>query len=125
MYSDFNFTNPKDFIDRFSKTFIGADDFANKLEKTIRGISNVAISSYPPFNLKKTSDNTYVIEMAVAGFGKQDIELVLEDNKLKISGEVSSSTDENDKFLYKGISDRAFTREFSIADNVVINNAHL
>ena len=80
-------------------------------------------------NLKKTDDNVYVIEMAVAGFGKQDIELTLEENKLKIKGQTTLDTLVADgvdqKFLHKGISDRPFERTFTLADNVVVNNAQM
>jgi molecular chaperone IbpA len=89
--------------------------------------NSAATAGYPPFNLKKTDDNVYVIEMAVAGFGKNDIELTLEDNKLKIAGHttVDSLTQDGigQQFLHKGISDRPFERTFSLADNVVVNNA--
>jgi molecular chaperone IbpA len=65
--------------------------------------------------------------MAVAGFGKQDIELTLEENKLKIKGGTTLDTLTTDginvDYLHKGISDRPFERTFSLADNVVVNNA--
>jgi molecular chaperone IbpA len=67
--------------------------------------------------------------MAVAGFGKQDIELTLEENKLKIAGHTTldTITDDgiNQQFLHKGISDRPFNRTFTLADNVVVNNAKM
>lgn len=80
------------------------------------------IPSYPPYNIKKTGENTYVLEMAVAGFGKQDIELTLEDGVLTVKGSVSS---EEADYLYKGIAERAFTRQFTIADSVEVKNADL
>ena len=116
-------------FDKFSKFFVGADKFAQKMNETVEHIAKTAASSYPPFNLKKTDDNVYVIEMAVAGFGKQDIELTLEDNKLKIKGHTTVDTLVSDgidqTFLHKGISDRPFERTFTLADNVVVNNAQM
>jgi molecular chaperone IbpA len=61
--------------------------------------------------------------MAVAGFGRQDIELVLEDGVLSIKGELK--TDEKNDYLFKGIADRAFTRKFTLADTIEIKNADL
>jgi molecular chaperone IbpA len=115
---------------KFDKFFVGADKFLARVQETADLVANSAASAgYPPFNLKKTDDNVYVIEMAVAGFGKQDIELTLEDNKLKIAGHttVDALTEDgiSQTFLHKGISDRPFQRTFSLADNVVVNNAQM
>jgi len=115
---------------KFDKFFVGSDKFLARIQETADLVANsAATAGYPPFNLKKTDDNVYVIEMAVAGFGKQDIELTLEDNKLKIAGHttVESLTEDGigQQFLHKGISDRPFQRTFSLADNVVVNNAQM
>jgi len=115
---------------KFDKFFVGSEKFLARVQETADLLANSAASSgYPPFNLKKTDDNVYVIEMAVAGFGKQDIELTLEENKLKIAGHTTldTITDDgiNQQFLHKGISDRPFTRTFTLADNVVVNNAKM
>lgn len=117
-------------LDKFNKFFVGSDKFAERLTETVNYISNTALNpSYPPFNLKKTDDNVYVIEMAVAGFGKNDIEMTLEDNQLIIKGSTTIDTltedGVNQTFLHKGISDRPFNRSFTLADNVIINNAAL
>jgi molecular chaperone IbpA len=109
----------------FDRYFVGADKLVKTLQDNAEWLANNAAASYPPFNLKKVEDNKYVIEMAVAGFAKQDIELTLEDNKLVIKGNTASSNDEATAYLHKGIADRAFTRQFTLADNVVINNANL
>jgi molecular chaperone IbpA len=64
--------------------------------------------------------------MAVAGFGKQDIEITLEENKLIIKGNSSSDTQSSEsQYLHMGIANRAFTRQFTLADNVEINNAEM
>lgn len=114
-------------LEKFSKFFVGADKIAQKMNETYEHIQKTAGNGYPPFNLKKTDDNVYVVELAVAGFGKQDIELTLEDNKLIVKGQTTLETLTNDgidvQYLHKGIADRAFTRTFSLADNVVVNNA--
>jgi molecular chaperone IbpA len=111
----------------FDRFFVGADTIAKNLRENAEWLANNAATSYPPFNLKKVEDNKYVIEMAVAGFAKQDIELTLEDNKLLIKGNTSADSkgDESSAYLHKGIADRGFTRQFTLADNVEIHNANL
>lgn len=128
--NNFKFDHTFADLAKFDKFFVGSDKFLSKVQETAEYLANTAASSgYPPFNLKKTDDNVYVIEMAVAGFGKQDIELTLEENKLKIAGHTTIDTITEDglnqHFLHKGISDRPFTRTFTLADNVVVNNAKM
>jgi molecular chaperone IbpA len=115
---------------KFEKFFVGADKYFAQAQRTADLLANTASAAgYPPFNLKKTDENTYVVEMAVAGFGKNDIELTLEENKLKITGHTTVDSLVADgveqKFLHKGISDRPFERTFTLADNVVVNNAKM
>jgi len=109
----------------FDRFFVGADKVAKTLRENAEWLANNAAQAYPPFNLKKTDENKYVIEMAVAGFAKQDIELTLEDNKLVIKGTTTDDGTDTNAFLHKGIANRAFTRQFTLADNVEINNAQL
>lgn len=111
----------------FDKFFVGSDKIAKALADNAAWLANNATASYPPFNLKKVEENKYVIEMAVAGFSKHDIELTLEDNKLLIKGgtSVDTKSEGNEAYLHKGIADRGFTRQFTLADNVEIHNANL
>jgi molecular chaperone IbpA len=114
LYDPFGFTN-------VSKGTVGFDDMIKKLSSISETLPK--ISTYPPYNIRKTGENTYVIEIAVAGFGQQDIEIVMEDGTLTIKGQVNS--DEDSEFLFKGIADRAFTRKFTLADTVEVKNADL
>lgn len=115
-------------LEKFGKFFVGADKLAQRVQETVDHISKTA-TSYPPFNLKKVDDNKYVVELAVAGFGKQDVELTLEGGKLVIKGQTTLDTLIQDgvdvTYLHKGIADRAFTRTFSLADNVEVKNAEM
>lgn len=107
----------------FSKqlnTTIGFEPIIKKLVEMTESMPK--IPTYPPYNIKKVEDNKYVIEMAVAGFGKQDIELELQDGTLTIKGNISADDSE---YIYKGIAERAFTRQFTLADTVEIKNADL
>ena len=105
------------------KFFVGYDKVFNDLQK-FHETATKNIPNYPPYNVKKTADNTYVIEMAVAGFGKSDIEIEVEGDKLVIKG--NASQDEADtNTLYQGLAFRPFTRMFTLNDQVEIENAEL
>lgn len=107
---------------KFNGYFIGLEKFNEKMQETLEVIQKTA-TTFPPYNLKKVSDDKYLIEMACAGFGKQDIEITLEGDKMVIKGNTES--DEPSDYLHQGIATRAFTRTFSLADNVVIDNAEM
>jgi molecular chaperone IbpA len=83
-----------------------------------------SIPNYPPYNIKKTGDNTYVIEVAVAGFAKQDIEIELDNGKMIIKGNVQNA-EEEETFLFKGIANRAFTRAFTLEDQIEVKDAEM
>jgi molecular chaperone IbpA len=107
---------------RLNPFTIGFNDIFDELEKQTKQLTKAA--TFPPYNIKQVSANKYVIEMAVAGFAKTDIELTLEGNKLVITGK-SKEEEAPETFLYKGIANRGFTREFTLADKVEIENAEL
>jgi len=105
------------------KFFVGFDDQFNRMAKLHDEVTK-NIPNYPPYNIKKVDDNKYAIELAVAGFAKQDIELEFVDNKLIVTGKATEDSD-NDTFLWKGIANRAFTRTFVLDDQVEIQNAEM
>ncbi len=105
----------------FDKFFVGFDDTYNRLAKIHDDLTH-NIPNYPPYNIKKIEDNKYVIELAVAGFARQDIEITIENNKLIIKG---NSADDNDNFIFKGIANRAFTRTFALDEQIEIKDAAL
>jgi len=82
------------------------------------------IPNYPPYNIRKTGDNTYTVELAVAGFGQSEIDIEIDGGKLIIRGNVSAENDTND-YLFKGIATRAFTRSFALDDQVEVKDAEL
>lgn len=109
----------------FDRFFVGADRIAKTLRDNAEWLANNAAQSWPPFNLKKTDENKYVIEMAVAGFARQDIEITLDEGRLVIKGNSTADSKDAEHFLHMGIANRAFTRQFTLADNVEINNADM
>lgn len=80
--------------------------------------------TYPPYNIKKLSDEKFAIEMAVAGFSKKDITVEHQENTLTIKSVPSESKTE-EEYVHQGISKRNFTRTFTVADDVVVKGASL
>ena len=84
--------------------------------------------SYPPYNIRKTGKDNYSIEVALAGFNKNDVEVEFEDNLLTVRTkqvDKSENKDVNGEIIHKGISQRQFARSFTIADDVKVNGAEL
>jgi molecular chaperone IbpA len=106
-------------MDRF---FVGFDDTYNRLAKLHDDMAK-NIPNYPPYNLKKVDDNKYVIEIAVAGFSKSEIEVEFVDDKLIVKG--NANDDDTSDWLYKGIAARNFTRTFALDDKIEIKGAEL
>jgi len=84
---------------------------------------NATSTGFPPYNIRKGGDYTYVIEMALAGFSKDDIEIEVAAGLLTVRS--IKENDENDNPLYQGISYRKFNRKFTLADDIVVNDASL
>ena len=81
---------------------------------------------FPPYNIRKTDDFKHVIEIALAGFSKDEIEVVLTDGVLEIKSSELPTTDKpKDDLIHKGIAKRAFTRKFTLADDIEIKDAKL
>ena len=110
-------------LHKFDPFSIGYDKMFDRLELFNTALSK-AVPGYPPYNIKKTEKNFYVLELAVAGFSKEDIDIELTDGSLTISASAKTS-DSKEEFLHKGIADRSFKRKFELADNVEIRNADL
>ena len=80
--------------------------------------------SYPPYNIEKTGDGSYRIQMALAGFSREEIEVTVQDNMLIIVGRAQDSADgEQREYLHRGIAKRAFERRFQLADTIKVTNA--
>lgn len=100
---------------------IGFDRMA-RLVETARAASEGP--AYPPYNIEKTAEDAYVLTMAVAGFGPNDIELTVHENTLLVAGKAPQPA-EQAKLLYRGIAGRAFERRFVLADHIVVEGAKL
>lgn len=110
-------------LTKISKSAVGFDNIFKQLQEVTENLPK--IPSYPPYNIVKVDDNKYIIELAVAGFGQQDLELELQEGILTVRGVSKTEEVGTIDYLFKGIADRAFTRQFTLADTVVVKNADL
>lgn len=111
--------DPLGFSD-LTKSVIGFDSMFARLKELNEALPK--IPNYPPYNIRKVDDEHYVIELAVAGFGKQNLDIELKEDTLTISGSVDSADED---YVFKGIAERNFTRKFTLADSVVVKNAEM
>ena len=83
-------------------------------------------TNYPPYNIIKKSDTEFLIEVAIAGFSKDDVEVRMAENRLNISSiDLKNSEMDNTEYLHKGISARSFKRAFTLSDDVVVKEANM
>ena len=101
---------------------VGFDDMFDHFESMF----DVPTVNYPPYNLVKTGDNKFNIEIALAGFNKKDINITSENGMLTIeSKQDEKKADKDGEVIHKGISQRYFKRSFTIADDIEIKGAEL
>ena len=99
---------------------VGYDKVFDNLSRYVD--NNVSSTGFPPYNIRKEGDYHYVIEMALAGFSKEDIEVEVADGTLSVR---SAKKDDAADNLYRGISFRKFNRKFTLSDDIVVNDAAL
>ena len=113
------------FNENFNKLTPYAVGFDRVFDNLNRYVDNNQQShGFPPYNIRKDGDFNYVIEMALAGFGKKDIEIEVSDGTLSIRSTKENETD-NDSQLYRGISFRKFDRKFTLSEDIVVSGAKL
>ena len=111
------------FNENFNKLTPYAVGFDHVFDTINRYVDNQQAQGFPPYNIRKEGDYHYVIEMALAGFGKEDIQVEIVENTLSVRSIKENSEDEDTQ--YRGISFRRFERKFTLADDLVVNNANL
>ena len=113
-------TNWNDFVSAFPQIesrLIGFDRVFDAVQRV-----NTSEANFPPYNIKKLDDENYEITLALAGFKKSELSVVVEDGNLVVKGEQEKSEDE---FLHKGIAERNFTRTWALADEVKVSGSKL
>ena len=112
-------------FDNFNQLTPYAVGFDRMFDNLTRYVDNNATSTgYPPYNIRKEGDYNYVIEMALAGFSREDLEIEVADGVLTIRS-VKEKSDDDVSNIYRGISHRKFVRKFTIADDIVVNSAKM
>jgi molecular chaperone IbpA len=91
-------------------------DFATRLDN--------AEVSYPPYNIEKVSEDAYRIQMAVAGFSQEELDITVQENSLVITGRAKEEAQER-TYLHRGIAKRAFERRFQLADTIKVTGANV
>ena len=102
------------------RSTVGFDSLASMLDQVADFDSEA--TNYPPYNIERLTENEYRITMAVAGFGKEDVNIEVKENTLSIRGE-KKEVDTEHSFLHRGIASRAFERRFQLADHVEVRGA--
>jgi len=111
MRSAFDFGN-------FRRSSVGFDRLFDMLEN-----DNFGGENYPPFDLIKEDENRFRIEMAVAGFRRDEIDITSQQNQLLVRGQ--KANDENSNYVHRGIANRSFERRFALADHIQVRGADL
>lgn len=106
----------------FRRSTIGFDRLFDLLEASAR---QAASDNYPPFNLERVAEDRYRITLAVAGFGRDEIEITAQQNLLLVKGKKDNAQGDNAAFLHLGIATRSFERRFELADFVRVEDARL
>ncbi len=102
------------------RSVVGFDRLAGLLETAAAD----AASGYPPYNIERTGENAYRIEIAVAGFRADELAIEVKENLLTVQGR-KAANDESRRFLHRGLAERDFERRFQLADYVVVTEARL
>jgi molecular chaperone IbpA len=102
---------------------VGFDRLFDLIENSARGAASS--DNYPPFDLERLAEDRYRITLAVAGFKKDEIDIVAQQNLLLVSGKKDTAQQDRANFLHVGIANRSFERRFELADFVRVQSADL
>jgi len=111
------------------RSSVGFDNINRLLDSVTR--QDPSETAYPPYNIEKVGDDSYRISMAVAGFEESELDIVVKDGTLEVSGKTETTKTESGEsveegvFLHRGIAKRAFTRRFTLADTIKVTGAGL
>jgi molecular chaperone IbpA len=102
--------------------FVGFERIADRVNAASK-LS--AVQKYPPYNIIRTDENSYLIELAIAGFKEEDINIELHDGTLTVAGNNTPSEIKEDSYIFKGIANRSFERRFTLADTILVEEVTL
>jgi molecular chaperone IbpA len=101
---------------------VGFDRLAALLEAAAK---TEASTNWPPYNIESTGEDAYRIELAVAGFRPDELNVEVKENLLTVQGRKTANDDEQKRYLHRGLAERNFERRFQLADYVVVTDAQL
>jgi molecular chaperone IbpA len=104
------------------RSTVGFDRLARLMDTATR-VDDAALS-YPPYNIEKTGEDSYRVTMAVAGFASDELDLVVHENSLTVTGKAKEA-EKPAEYLHRGIAARAFERRFQLADHIKVSGAAL
>ena len=100
--------------------FVGFDNLFNELERIVEG-QQTRNATFPPHNIIKVDDNRFIVEMAVAGFGEDEVSVEIQDGTLVVKGEKTDKSEVN--YVYRGIGTRSFTKSIRLNDTIEVRGA--
>ena len=103
------------YLDTIHRNSIGLEDWMRRLDNAFEA----GDVNYPPYNLVKETDTRYRLELAIAGFSKDDVEVTTESNKLTVEGKQKDA--DTSEYVYRGLASRDFTRTWTLSDDVEVN----
>ncbi|MAN65126.1 Hsp20 family protein [Hyphomonas sp.] len=105
------------------RTVVGFDRLASMIDQASRLDGS---QGYPPYNIERVDDNAFAIEIAVAGFTEDDLEIETKEGLLTVAGKRGENEDgEGRNYLHRGIAQRSFIRRYQLADHVIVTGANL
>ena len=107
--------NLPELLDKISKNSIGMDDYLNRFW------DNDVVSNYPPYNIVQVNNVESRLEIALAGFKKDEVKVYTEFGKLSVEGQKEESKDDGE-FVYKGLAQRSFARQWTLADDTEVRS---
>lgn len=108
-------------LNQLNRALIGFDRIFNDFENRYQH----STTNYPPYNVLKHDDNSFEIEVAVAGFDREDITVEVDQDQLKIKGQRSAEDVNADKYVHRGLATRDFERVFTLAEHIIVGDAEL
>ena len=106
-----------------NRHFVGFDQMFNEMDRMFENSAHKG-AGYPPYNIAQINENEYMISLAVAGFGMDNLSIEKDKDTLKVEG-TAPKGDEEVNYLHRGIGGRNFRREFTLAEHVDVHNAEL
>lgn len=109
-------------LSSLNRALVGFDRIFDDME---RRFANSVSNNYPPYNIARLQDNLYEIAIAVTGFEKSDVEVIVEGDKLTIVGTKEEKVEDGVEFLHRGLALRDFERTFTLADHMKVLSAEI